>query len=115
MLITSNDTVPISVWRGGSLHSTESPLVTFRARHSRDEMYIGHGLLCVCLSEPRRIPTLLHGPGCNLDEWLEVRCSLVVHHWADFQSVHVFRCYDNIARTRNVSECLYSLYAWLGL
>jgi len=25
--------------------------------------------------------------------------------------VHAFRCYDNIARTRNVSECLYSLYA----
>jgi len=29
--------------------------------------------------------------------------------------VHGFRCYDNIARTRNVSECLYSLYAWFGL
>ena len=24
--------------------------------------------LCVCLSVPRRIPTLLHGPGCNLGE-----------------------------------------------
>jgi len=23
----------------------------------------------VCLSVPRRIPTLLHGPGCNLEEW----------------------------------------------
>jgi len=23
----------------------------------------------VCLSVPRRIPTLLHGPGCNLGEW----------------------------------------------
>ena len=31
----------------------------------------------------------------------------------DLQSVHGFRCYDNIARTRNVSECSYSLYAWL--
>jgi len=40
------------------------------------------------------------------------RCPLVVHCWADLQSVHGFRCYDNIARTRNVSECLYSLYAW---
>ena len=38
---------------------------------------------------------------------------LVVHYWTDLQSVHVFRCYDNIARTRNVNECLYSLYAWL--
>ena len=33
------------------------------------EMYIGHGHLCVCLSIPRHIPTLLHGPGCNLGEW----------------------------------------------
>jgi len=24
-----------------------------------------------------------------------------------------FHCYDNIAGVRNVSECLYSLYAWL--
>jgi len=23
----------------------------------------------VCLSVPGRIPTLLHGPGCNLGEW----------------------------------------------
>ena len=23
----------------------------------------------VCLSVPPRIPTLQHGPGCNLDEW----------------------------------------------
>ena len=35
-----------------------------------------------------------------------------MHHWADLQSVQGFRCHDNIARTRNVSECLYSLYAW---
>jgi len=41
------------------------------------------------------------------------RCPLVVRYWADLQSVHGFRCFDNIARTRNVSECLYSLYAWL--
>jgi len=32
---------------------------------------------------------------------------------ADLQSVHGFRCCDNIARTRNVIECLYSLYAWV--
>jgi len=24
-------------------------------------------------------------------------CPLVVHYWADLQSVHGFRCYDNIA------------------
>jgi len=42
--------------------------ITFRVRHSRGEMYTGHGRLCVCMcvSVPRRIPTLLHGPECNL-------------------------------------------------
>jgi len=37
---------------------------------------------------------------------------VVVRYWAELQSVNGFRCYDNIARTRNVSERLYSLYAW---
>jgi len=31
--------------------------------------------------------------------------SLVVQYWADLQSVQGFRCYDNVARTRNVSKC----------
>jgi len=31
-------------------------------------------------------------------------CPLVVHYWADLQSVHVLHCYGNIARTRNFSE-----------
>jgi len=57
-------------------------------------MYIGHGRLCVCLSVPRRIPTLLHGPGCDLGNGRG--CPLVVHYWADLQSVDGFRCYDNI-------------------
>jgi len=25
--------------------------------------------VCVCLSVRGRMPTLLHGPGCNLGEW----------------------------------------------
>ena len=29
---------------------------------------------------------------------------LVVHCWADLQSVHWLRCYGNVTRTRNVSE-----------
>ena len=29
---------------------------------------------------------------------------LVVHVWADLQSMHGLRCYDNVTRTRNVSE-----------
>jgi len=31
-------------------------------------------------------------------------CLLVVHCWANLQSVHGLRCYGNITRTRNVSE-----------
>jgi len=64
----------------------------------------------VCLSDHRRIPTLLHGPRCKL---LQCFCPLLVHYWVDLHSVHGFRCCGNIAQVRNVSECLYSLYAWL--
>jgi len=37
---------------------------------------------------------MLHGPGCNLGN--SRGCPLVVHYWAELQSVHGFRCYDNI-------------------
>jgi len=41
-------------------------------------MYIGHARLCVCLcicvTLRGRIPTLLHGPGCNLGQG---RCALL--------------------------------------
>ena len=50
--------------------------------------------LSVCLSVRRRILTLLHGPGCNLGN--ARGCLLVVYCWADLQSVHGFRCYDNV-------------------
>jgi len=51
--------------------------------------------LCVCLFVPRRIRTLLHGPGCNFRGMVGV--PPVVHYLADLQSLHGFRCYDNIA------------------
>jgi len=86
-------------------------IVTFHVSRRRREMYTGHARLSVCVSVPRRIPTLLHGPGCNLGKGMG--CCLVAHYWTDSQSVHGFRCFDNRAQTRNVSECLYSLYAWL--
>jgi len=42
-------------------------------------MYIGHDRLSVrlsvCASVPLRISTLLHGPGCNLEEWYGVPSS----------------------------------------
>ena len=57
-------------------------LITFRVRSSRGEMCIDHGRLCVCvsvcLSVPRRIPTLLHGPWCNFGGMVGVPSSYAV-------------------------------------
>jgi len=54
-------------------------------------MYIGHGRLCVCLS-------LAAFPYyCTDPDVISSGCPLVVHYWADLQSVHGFRCYDNVA------------------
>jgi len=69
-------------------------------------MYCGHACLgvClwVCLSVLGRMPTLLHGPGCNLGSGRG--CPLVVHYWSDLQSVHGLHCYGNITGRWNVSE-----------
>jgi len=51
--------------------------------------------MSVCVTVPRRILTTLHGPGCTMGNGRG--CPLVVHYWADLQSVHGFHCYDNIA------------------
>ena len=75
-------------------------LITFYVSRRRRKMYCGHARLCVCvclsvcLSVRGRTPTLLHGPGCNLGRGRG--CPLVVHYWADLQSVHGLRCYGNI-------------------
>jgi len=56
---------------------------------------VARASVCLCVCVHRRVPTLLHRPGCNLGNGKG--CPLVVHHWADLQSVHGFPCYDNIA------------------
>jgi len=62
-------------------------------------MYCGHARLCVCLSAAA-CPHYCTDPDVT---WGSGRgCSLVVHCWADLQSVHGWRCYGSI--TRNVSE-----------
>jgi len=43
-----------------------APIITFRVSRRRREMYIGR--TCVCLSVRGCMTTLLHGPGCNLEE-----------------------------------------------
>jgi len=85
-------------------------IITFRVRRSRGEiLYSGLGCLCVCLFLSA-FPHYRTDPDVT---WRNGRgCPVVVHYWADLQSVHGFCCYDNTARTRNVSVCLYSLYAW---
>jgi len=70
-----------------------STKITFALRCSRGEMCSGHGRLCVFLS----LAAFPHY--CtDLDvSWRNARwCPLVVHCWADLQSMDGFRCYDNI-------------------
>ena len=75
-------------------------------------MYIGHARLCVCLSALPAFPfpTLLHGPGCNLEEWYGVPSSYAL--FGGFAIGARVSLLWQQRRTRNVSECLYSLYAW---
>ena len=54
------------------------------------------------------MPTLLHGSGCNLG-----MVPLVVHYWADSQSVRGFRCYDNAEREMSASACTRSMPGYL--
>ena len=59
------------------------------------------------------MPAVLHGSGCNLGTGMG--CPLVVHCWADLQSVHELRCYANITQMRNVSEYMLVLTLCLVL
>jgi len=61
---------------------TSYKLVTFCMRRSRGERYSGHGRPYVCLSVPRHVPTLLHGPGCKLGEWYVVPCCALLGGFA---------------------------------
>ena len=71
--------------------------VTFRARRSRGEMFIGHGRLCVCVSvfclSLAAFPYYCTDPDVS---WGNGGSPLAVHYWVDLQSVHEFRCYENI-------------------
>ena len=60
-------------------------------------MYSGHGRLCVCVPLCLSITAFPHYCTDPDVGWVNGRgCSLVVHYLADLQSVHGFRCYDNI-------------------
>ena len=90
-----------------------TPLFTFRVSRTRREMYCGHARLCVCVcvSVCLCAAACLHyctDPDVTSESGRE--CRLVVHYWADLQSVHGLRCYGNIMRTRNASEYMLVLY-----
>jgi len=96
--------------QGQGAYPLKLPPITFRVSRTRREMYCGHARLFVCLFAAACLhycmdPDVTWGSGRG--------CHLVVHCWADLQSVHGFRCYGNITRTRNVSE--YMLYSMLLL
>ena len=52
--------------------------------------------VCVCLSAAT-CPHYCKDPDVTWDSG--TGCPLVVHYWADLQSVHGLRCYGNITRT----------------
>ena len=67
--------------------------ITFCVSHRRRKMYCGDARLCVCVSAAVRAhycmdPDVTWGSGRG--------CPLVVHYWADLQSVHGLHCYGNI-------------------
>ena len=73
----------------------ESYVIIFHVRRSRCEMCSGHGCVPVCLFLATfPLLTILHGLGSSENG---KGCLVVVQYWADLQSVHGFRCYDNVA------------------
>jgi len=80
-----------------------SLFITFCVSCRRRKMYCSHArLLCVCLSAAV-CPQYCMDPDVT---WGRGRgCSLVVHYWADLQSVHRLRCYGNTTRTLVYAGC----------
>jgi len=72
-------------------------LVTFCVSRRRRKMYCGHARLSVCLSAAA-CPHYCTDPGVTWGSGTGRECHLVVHCWADLQSVHGLRCYGNIMR-----------------
>jgi len=105
-----------------------SSLLTQSSTRSYDKVYkfhyISHEALprrnaywsrpSVCLSVcPSPHFHTTDGPRCNLGCYLGSKeCPLVVQYWADSQSVHGFRCYDNIAPNAKRQRVLV-LAVWL--
>jgi len=86
-------------------------LVTFRvSRRRRDtkHMLATRVCVCVCLSLAA-CPHYCADPDVS---WRNGRgCPVTAHCWADLQSVHGFRCYDNSAeREMSANACIRSIH-----
>jgi len=70
-------------------------------------MHIGHTRLCVCVCVCLSLAAFPHyctDPNVTWEN--DTGCPLVMHHWADLQPVHEFRCYDDRAeREMSASAC----------
>jgi len=76
-------------------------LITFRVSRRPREMYCVHARLCVCLSLAA-CPHYCTDPDVT---WRSGRgCPLVVHYWANLQSVHGLRCYGNTMEMRGRAQ-----------
>jgi len=61
-------------------------------------MYIGHGRPCIYVSVGLSLAAFTRYCTDPDVTWRNgMGCPLVVHYWADLQSVRGFRCYDNTA------------------
>ena len=70
-------------------------------------MYCGHACMCVCLSTAAVRPHHCTDP--DVTWWRGRGCPLVVHYWADLQSVHALRCYGPWQHNANPSYKLASI------
>jgi len=77
-------------------HMNCSEVISFCVSRRRRKMYCGHVRLCVCVCVCLSAAACLHY--CTDPD---VTCGsdrggpLVMHYWADLQSVHGLHCYDN--------------------
>ena len=104
-----------AIWHRPTCQSCSVLIITFRVRRSRGEMYIGHGRSCVCVSVWLSLAALPHYSTDPNVTWGNGRgFPLVVHCWANLQSVHEFRCYGTIAPNAKCQRVLV-LAPWLVL
>ena len=81
-------------------------LITFRVSRRRREMYSGHARLSVTLYVCLSLAAFSHY--CKYQDVTLANgrgAPYIAQYWVDLHLVNRFRCYENIARTRNVSDC----------